>query len=132
MKLILAAALIGLIAVSLALSQAKNENKTIDSLAVLPFLNVGRDRNTEFLADEITKKLIKSLSKLPNLRVVPYASVLRYKGLEQSDPHLAGKDKALSPQTVGNDLEYKQCFIAESSSVEIAYPSVPNSGCSGK
>jgi len=108
MKPILAAALIGLIAVSLALSQTKN--KTIDSLAVLPFLNVGRDRKTEFLADEITKRLINRLSKLPNLRVVPYASILRYKGQEQVDPNLSGKGKAMNPQTVGNELGVQAVF----------------------
>ncbi len=104
MKRILVAALIGLIAGPLALSQTLGKEKTINSLAVLPFLNVEHDQKTEYLSDEITKKLINSLSKLPNLKVVPYASVLRYKGLEQVEPGLESRGEALNLQTVRNEL----------------------------
>lgn len=104
MKRILVAALIGLVAGRLAMSQTPSEEKTINSLAVLPFLNVADDRNTEHLADEITKKLINGLSKLPNLKVVRYTSVLRYRGLEQIEPGLESKDKALKLRTIRNEL----------------------------
>lgn len=104
MKRILAVALIGLVVGPLALSQTRSKEKTIASLAVLPFVNVTHDRDTQYLADEITKKLINSLSKLPNLKVVPYTSVLQYKGLEQVDPHLEGRSKALNLETVRNEL----------------------------
>jgi TolB-like protein/Tfp pilus assembly protein PilF len=54
----------------------------IDSLAVLPFVNVGADPNAEYLSDGITENLINSLSQLPRLRVVPRSSAFRYKGRE--------------------------------------------------
>jgi serine/threonine protein kinase/Tfp pilus assembly protein PilF len=54
----------------------------IDSLAVLPFVNVGADPNTEYLSDGMTENLINSLSQLPKLRVVPRSTVFRYKGRE--------------------------------------------------
>jgi len=64
----------------------------IDSLAVLPFVNVGGDANAEYLSDGITESLINSLSQLPNLKVIARSSVFRYKG------------KEIDPQTVGRDL----------------------------
>ena len=54
--------------------------KPIDSLAVLPFVNVSADPNTEYLSDGITENLINSLSQIPKLRVVPRGRVFRYKG----------------------------------------------------
>src|SRR5262249_9787887 len=56
--------------------------KPIDSLAVMPFVNVGADPNTEYLSDGITENLINNLSQLPKLRVVPRGRVFRYKGHE--------------------------------------------------
>jgi TolB-like protein/Flp pilus assembly protein TadD len=56
--------------------------KPIDSLAVMPFVNVGADPNNEYLSDGITENLINSLSQLPKLRVVPRGRVFRYKGHE--------------------------------------------------
>jgi serine/threonine protein kinase/tetratricopeptide (TPR) repeat protein len=54
----------------------------IDSLAVLPFVNVGADPNTESLSEGITENLINSFSQLPRLRVVPRSTVFRYKDRE--------------------------------------------------
>jgi TolB-like protein len=56
--------------------------RPIDSLAVLPFVNVGADPEAEYLSDGITENLINSLSQLPSLRVVPRSTVFRYKGRE--------------------------------------------------
>jgi TolB-like protein/Flp pilus assembly protein TadD len=54
----------------------------IDSLAVLPFLNVGGSPDAEYLSDGITDSLINSLSQLPNVRVMSRNSVFRFKGGE--------------------------------------------------
>ena len=64
--------------------------QSIDSLAVLPFANVGRNEDTEYLSDGITESLIDSLLELPNLRVMSRSAVFRYKGKE-ADPQTAGK-----------------------------------------
>ena len=61
---------------------SSSKSRAIDSLAVLPFVNVGNDPNTEYLSDGITDSLINSLSKLPNLKVMSRNSVFRYKGRE--------------------------------------------------
>jgi serine/threonine-protein kinase len=52
----------------------------IESIAVLPFANVSKDPNTEYLSDGITESLINSLSQLPNLAVMSRNTVFRYKG----------------------------------------------------
>ena len=64
----------------------------IDSLAVLPFVNVGADPNAEYLSDGLTENLINSFSQLPKLRVVPRSTVFRYKGRD------------LDLQTIGREL----------------------------
>src|SRR5437899_8309999 len=41
----------------------------IDSVAVLPFANIGGDPDTEYLSDGITESLINSLSRISKLLV---------------------------------------------------------------
>ncbi len=59
----------------------------IDSIAVLPFANVGNDPQMEYLPDGITESLINSLS--PALRVMARSTVFTYKGREV-DPRQVG------------------------------------------
>jgi len=52
----------------------------IHSIAVLPFQNRISDADTEYLSDGLAESLIYRLSQLPNLKVSPTSSVMRYKG----------------------------------------------------
>ncbi|MFN0159257.1 MAG: protein kinase domain-containing protein [Bacteroidota bacterium] len=63
--------------------------ETIDSLAVLPFVNVGGDPNTEYLSDGMTESIINSLTRIPGLRVIPRSTVFRFKG-KDNDPQEIG------------------------------------------
>jgi eukaryotic-like serine/threonine-protein kinase len=65
---------------------------TLDSLAVLPFVNDGANPQTEYLSDGLTESIIYSLSQLPDLKVASRNSVFRY------------KDKEMDPQAVGREL----------------------------
>jgi len=56
--------------------------ETIDSVAVLPFVNASADPNTEYLSDGIAESLINSLSQLPHLKVMSRDSAFMYKGKE--------------------------------------------------
>jgi TolB-like protein len=74
-------------------SRSQQPSKTIDSLAVLPFVNLSGDPEMEYLSDGITDTLINSLSQLRKLRVVPRSLTFRYKGRE------------IDPQRVGSELD---------------------------
>src|SRR5580700_1882089 len=64
----------------------------IDSIAVLPFTNVGGDATVDYLGDGITESLIASLTHVPDLKVKSRNSVFRYKG------------KDVDAQKVGSEL----------------------------
>jgi serine/threonine protein kinase/tetratricopeptide (TPR) repeat protein len=73
---------------------------SIDSIAVLPFENVGADPNTEYLSDGITESLINTLSQLSNLSMRSRTSVFHYKG-KDVDPLKAGKELGVKAVLVG-------------------------------
>jgi TolB-like protein len=77
---------------------ARRGGETIDSVAVLPFVNASGDPNAEYLSDAITESLINSLSQLPNLKVMSRDSAFRFKG------------KETDPQTVGRELGVRAIF----------------------
>jgi len=56
--------------------------RTIHSIAVLPFENKSGNADSEYLSDGLAESLIYRLSQLPNLKVSPTSSVMRYKGKE--------------------------------------------------
>src|SRR5204862_2503660 len=66
--------------------------EAIDSIAVMPFVNVSGDPNTEYLSDGLSESIINDLSQLPSLKkVIALNSVLRYKG-KQTDPQTVGRE----------------------------------------
>ena len=65
---------------------------TIQSIAVMPFINESGNAGVEYLSDGLTESLINSLSRLPNLSVKARSTVFRYKGRD------------ISPQQVGSEL----------------------------
>jgi eukaryotic-like serine/threonine-protein kinase len=92
LKTYLAAVLGTVIGVVLIIYFLFRPAKTIDSIAVLPFVDINADSSTEYLSDGITENLINSLTKLPNLRVVPRSTSFHYKG------------KDIEPRAVGEAL----------------------------
>ena len=67
------------------------EPTPIQSIAVLPFVHESSDPDAEYINDKIAESLINSLSKLPQLRVVPRSVVASYKGRE-IDPRKVGQE----------------------------------------
>jgi len=61
----------------------------IDSMAVMPFVNVSGDPNTDYVSEGISESITNNLSPLLNVSSV--ASVLRYKG-KQTDPRVVGHE----------------------------------------
>lgn len=77
---------------------------TIDSIAVLPFVNEGADPNTEYLSDGITDSLTDSISHIPNLAVIARSSVFRYKGRE-IDPQAVGRELGVRAVLTGTIIQ---------------------------
>jgi eukaryotic-like serine/threonine-protein kinase len=75
--------------------RAERVSRIIDSLAVLPFENTGRDPEYEYLSDGITGSLINILATVPKLRVMAQSTVFRYKG------------RGIDPQAVGRELNVR-------------------------
>ena len=97
------AALVITVAAIAYFTVGRNES-AIDSLAVLPFVNVSTDSSTEYLSDGITESLINSLSQLPNLRVISRTSVFRYKG-ENTDPESVGRELKVKALLLGRVVQ---------------------------
>ncbi|MEO8636582.1 MAG: protein kinase [Gemmatimonadales bacterium] len=64
----------------------------IDSIVVLPFENRGNDAETDYISDGITESISNSLTRLPDLKVIPTSTAFHYKG------------SALNAQQVGDEL----------------------------
>jgi serine/threonine protein kinase/tetratricopeptide (TPR) repeat protein len=82
----------------------RGRGEAIDSVAVLPFVNVSADPNTEYLSDGITESLINSLSRLPNLRVISRNSAFRYKGRDR-DPRAAARELGVHAVLTGRVVQ---------------------------
>ena len=54
----------------------------ITSLAVLPLVNLDKNEELDYFADGLTESLINLLSKMPELKVMAYRTVARFKGQE--------------------------------------------------
>ncbi|HEY5883864.1 MAG TPA: protein kinase [Pyrinomonadaceae bacterium] len=55
-------------------------SRTIDSVAVLPFVNASNDPDAEYISDGVTESIIRSLSQLSDLKVMSRSAVFRFKG----------------------------------------------------
>jgi TolB-like protein len=71
---------------------SRKSHASIQSIAVMPFVNESGNQEVEYLSDGMTETLIFSLSRLPNLSVKARSSVFSYKG------------KEITPQTIGKEL----------------------------
>jgi TolB-like protein/Tfp pilus assembly protein PilF len=68
---------------------------SIDSIAVLPFVNASGDPTMDYLSDGVTAGVINSLCLLPNVKVLARSTVFRFRG--QSD----------DPQKIGTSLKVR-------------------------
>jgi TolB-like protein/Flp pilus assembly protein TadD len=64
-------------------------SEQINSIAVLPFENRSGNADTDYLSDGLADSLIYRLSQLPNLKVSPTSSVMRYRGKETDVAQIA-------------------------------------------
>jgi TolB-like protein/Flp pilus assembly protein TadD len=67
-------------------------SRQVESVAVLPFANQSGNQDLEYISDGMTESVIRTLSQLPNLKVMSRTSVFHYKG------------KEINAQTVAKEL----------------------------
>ena len=100
-KLLAAVGVLTLTAIAAAaIVYFRTPGAAIDSVAVMPFVNVSADPNTEYLSEGFSDSIINSLSRLPNLKVNSLNSVLRYKG-QQIDPQKVGREQNVRAVVMG-------------------------------
>jgi len=88
---------------------APEKEKSIESVAVLPFENKSGNADSEYLSDGLAEQLIYRLSQLSNLKVTPRSSAFRYKGKETDAEKIGnelGVDAVMSGRLTqrGDDL----------------------------
>jgi TolB-like protein/Tfp pilus assembly protein PilF len=89
---------------------AAAKNKVIDSIAVLPFENKSNTTDSDYLSDGLADSVIYRLSQLPNLKVSPTSSVMRYKGKQTEMTKIArelGVDAVMTGRLaqIGDNLQ---------------------------
>ena len=81
--------------------EAQGAAQRVCSLAVLPLVNVGGDRQVEYLSDGLTESIINRLSKLPLLRITAGSTVFRY------------KDHGYDVREVGRGLQVRAVLVGK-------------------
>ncbi len=75
------------------------QRAAFDSIAVLPFANASADARMDYFPDGITESIIRSLSQLPDLRVMARGTVFTYKG------------RPLDPREIGAALQVRAVVL---------------------
>ncbi len=83
----------------------KSSNAQIDSIAVIPFANVGGNADVDLLTDGLTESIIGSLAHVPQLKVKSRNSVFRYKG-KDVDVQKVGKDLTVDALLTGRVVQH--------------------------
>jgi len=84
---------------------SKASASQIESIAVIPFTNVGGNADADFLSDGLTESLIASLAHVPQLKVKSRNSVFRYKG-KDIDVQKIGKELTVDALLTGRVVQH--------------------------
>jgi eukaryotic-like serine/threonine-protein kinase len=79
-------------------------DRSIHSIAVMPFANESADPKLEYLSDGLTGDLIESLSRVPGVEVKALSTVVRYKGAN-SDARRIGQELNVEAVLFGHLIE---------------------------
>jgi serine/threonine-protein kinase len=111
--IVIAAVVTIVVAVVAALSvnsyRSRSSGAAIQSIAVMPFVNASGNADVEYLSDGLTDSLIFRFSQLPNVKVSPTTSVMRFKNTAKDVADIARElnvDAVLSGRLMraGDDL----------------------------
>jgi serine/threonine-protein kinase len=92
-------------------------SRQINSLAIIPLTNNTADPGMEYFSDGITESMINALSQLPELRVMAWSTVSRYKGKE-IDPRDAGRELDVRAVLTGRVMQLGERLVIKTELVD--------------
>ena len=92
---------------------------TVQSVAVLPFMNATGNPDGEFLSDGLTEDIINRLAQLPELRVLARSTVLRFKN-NNDDPQRIGKQLDVQGVLTGRVTQHGDEIAVETDLVRVS------------
>lgn len=90
----------------------------MNSVVVLPVVNLSEDSNAEYLTDRLAESMTKILSRLPRLRVLPLGTIFRYKGPEV-DPLKIGRELGVRRVLAGQVIKAANRLIIKIELIEV-------------
>lgn len=93
--------------------------KPINSVAVLPFTNDSGDPNAEYLSDGITESIIRSLSQLPDLKIMSRNAVFRFKG-KNTDPQEIGRQLKVGAVLAGRLVKVGDRLVIHTELIDVS------------
>ena len=92
---------------------------SIQSVAVMPFVNATGNPDAEFLSDGLTEDVINRLAQLPELHVTARSTVLRYRNKDE-DPQKIGKDLQVQGVMTGRITQHGDEIAVETDLVNVS------------
>lgn len=93
-------------------------SRTFDSLAVLPFVNSSEGEDASYLSEGIPESLIRNLARLPQLRVMAWSTMARYRGQEH-DPLSVGRELGVRAVFAGRLHQFGDRLVIKAELVSI-------------
>jgi eukaryotic-like serine/threonine-protein kinase len=97
----------------------RSDKKSINSLAILPFVNATSDSNTDHLSEGITEGLINNLSQVPQLRVIARSTVFSFNG-QDLDSRKVGSDLGVDAVVTGRVTQLADTLIVQVDLVDVS------------
>jgi serine/threonine-protein kinase len=93
--------------------------RTIDSVAVLPFVNDSNDPSAEYFSDGVTESIIRSLSQISDLKVMSRSAVFRFKG-QNVDAQQVGRSLKVGAVLAGRVMRQGDRLIIEAELIDVS------------
>ena len=97
----------------------RSNKKSINSLAILPFVNATSDPNTEHLSEGITESLINNLSQVPTLRVMARSTVFSF-NRQNVDSRKVGSDLGVDAVVTGRVTQLADTLVIQVDLVDVS------------
>ncbi len=97
-------------------AEPQPRSRSLDSVAVLPFVNVAGDEDTDYLCEGIAETLINHLSQLSSLRVVARTTAFRYR--EEPDVQKAARELRVSAVVSGRLVKRGEMLNVQAELIE--------------